>query len=233
VVAWGDNTWGQCNVPAGLSNVVAIAAGAGHTLALRADGTVVAWGSNLDLQGIYVGQAVVPKGLSNVMAIAAGAAHSVALRRNGTLIGWGSSAEGQLNAPANLSARAIAAGASHTLALKADGSCAAWGANWEGQCQVLSGLTNVVGVAGGQAHTLLLLGERPMAPRMVWANREQGTFSILAQTLPGQFCTLEYKDGLNAPEWLPLNTLPTGGANQFFIDPTANTPQRLYRLKQW
>ena len=44
MVAWGDNDYGQCNVPAGLSGVVAVAAGAYHSLALKADGTVVAWG---------------------------------------------------------------------------------------------------------------------------------------------------------------------------------------------
>src|SRR5450756_552750 len=46
VVAWGDNTSGQITVPAGLSGVAAIAAGLYHSLALRSDGTVVAWGDN-------------------------------------------------------------------------------------------------------------------------------------------------------------------------------------------
>ena len=45
VVAWGDNTFGQSSVPAGLTNVIAISGGAEHTLALKADGTVVAWGT--------------------------------------------------------------------------------------------------------------------------------------------------------------------------------------------
>jgi hypothetical protein len=34
VVAWGDDSYGQTNVPAGLSSVVAIAAGTYHSLAL-------------------------------------------------------------------------------------------------------------------------------------------------------------------------------------------------------
>ncbi|HPL75462.1 MAG TPA: hypothetical protein PKW18_12965, partial [Candidatus Sumerlaeota bacterium] len=55
VVAWGDNSEGQCNVPADASNsVVAVAGGVNHSLALRSDGRVVAWGYNAS------GQSTVP-----------------------------------------------------------------------------------------------------------------------------------------------------------------------------
>ena len=39
MVAWGDDSAGQTNVPAGLTNVVAVAAGGFHSLALKNDGT--------------------------------------------------------------------------------------------------------------------------------------------------------------------------------------------------
>ena len=39
----GKNIYGQATVPAGLTGVAAIAAG-NHSLALKNDGTVVAWG---------------------------------------------------------------------------------------------------------------------------------------------------------------------------------------------
>ena len=46
IFAWGGNSDGQTTVPVGLSNVVAVASGNYHNLALRADGTVAAWGYN-------------------------------------------------------------------------------------------------------------------------------------------------------------------------------------------
>ena len=60
-------------MPAGHSHVVAIAALNTHALALKADGTVVAWGSN------SLGETDVPAALSGITAISAGAHHSLAL----------------------------------------------------------------------------------------------------------------------------------------------------------
>ena len=50
VIAWGDNQEGQSTIPSGVSNVVAIAAGNSHSLALSADGRVVAWGRNYEFE---------------------------------------------------------------------------------------------------------------------------------------------------------------------------------------
>lgn len=42
IVAWGDNSGGRTNVPAGLTGVQAIAAGANDTVALKNDGCLAA-----------------------------------------------------------------------------------------------------------------------------------------------------------------------------------------------
>src|SRR2546423_1391848 len=63
--------------------ITLIAAGAYHSLALKSDGTVVAWGFNA------TGQSDVPANLRNVIQMAAGGYHSLALRSDGTAIGWG------------------------------------------------------------------------------------------------------------------------------------------------
>src|SRR5438067_800115 len=73
VVAWGLDQYGETSVPAGLTGVVAVAAGYVHTAALKSDGTVVAWGRN------DYGQASVPAGLTGVMAVAAGGYHTAAV----------------------------------------------------------------------------------------------------------------------------------------------------------
>jgi alpha-tubulin suppressor-like RCC1 family protein len=43
IIVWGSNSFGQTNVPTSATNVIALAAGDSHCLALRADGTVIAW----------------------------------------------------------------------------------------------------------------------------------------------------------------------------------------------
>lgn len=145
VVAWGS----QSNTPAALSNVVAIAAGRAHSLALKADGSVFAWGDNA------YGQTNVPAGLSNVVAIAAGEDHNLALKIDGTVTAWGNSGSGRTTVPTGLSnVVAIAAGAMHSLALKSDGTLVAWGYNAYGQASVRSDLSNFVAIAGGAYHSL-------------------------------------------------------------------------------
>ena len=150
VIAWGDNTYGQTTVPASATNVVAIAAGGSHSLALLLDGTVIAWGSNTS------GQRTLPASATNVVAIAAGDSYSLALRADGTLVGWGSLPPIPATAT---NVVAIAAGGKHALALRADGALIAWGANYYGQTDVPASATNVVGIAAGGDHSLALLAD--------------------------------------------------------------------------
>lgn len=85
LVAWGNNSYGQINIPAGLTNrVVAIAAGGWHNLALTANGTVVAWGAGTGSNtNIDFGQSSVPAGLTNAIQIAGGLLHSLAVVGSG------------------------------------------------------------------------------------------------------------------------------------------------------
>jgi alpha-tubulin suppressor-like RCC1 family protein len=148
IFAWGNNS---SAVPAGLSSgVVAIAAQGRHSLALKADGSVVAWGDNDS------GQSTVPVGLSGIVAIAAGSAHSLALKADGSVVAWGLTSRTAV--PAGLSGVvAISGGVYHSLASKADGSVVAWGeANAYGELSVPAELSGVVAISSGYVHLLAL-----------------------------------------------------------------------------
>jgi alpha-tubulin suppressor-like RCC1 family protein len=85
VLGWGLDIYGQATSPPGLSNVVAIACGSAHSVALKADGSVVAWGYGevYEPNDSEYGQAIVPPALANVTAIAVGDYISLALQGDG------------------------------------------------------------------------------------------------------------------------------------------------------
>ena len=151
----GDPLFQEChqdfaNPVVGRVGLVALAAGTGHSLGLKADNTVVAWGWN------HSGS--VPADLGGVVAIAAGSYHSLALKADGKVAAWGLGGKkpGEGNVPPGLAhVVAIAAGSYHSLALKSDATVTAWGDNSWGQCNVPTDLGGVVAIAAG-SHSLAL-----------------------------------------------------------------------------
>jgi alpha-tubulin suppressor-like RCC1 family protein len=90
-----------------LMNVVGVSAGASHSLALKNDSTIMAWGNNQSGQlgdgsetsTIYPTVVKHTNGsdlLENVVAISAGDLHSLARLKNGQVMAWGGNNEGQL-----------------------------------------------------------------------------------------------------------------------------------------
>jgi len=164
VWAWGSNFKGEVGdgtttqrtspvqVSGSLSNVTGIAAGNNHTMALKNDGTVWAWGLNTSGQ---LGDGTTSQrnspvqitSLSNVASIASGATafHSAAVKNDGTLWMWGLNSSGQLGnggtaqsaTPVQVTALTnvvqVAVGGGHTVASKSDGSVWSWGLNSSGQ----------------------------------------------------------------------------------------------------
>ncbi|MGA3265515.1 MAG: hypothetical protein ABSE16_01680 [Verrucomicrobiota bacterium] len=151
VLGWGYNNSGSIEPP-GLTNLVEIASGWYHNLALESNGVVVAWGDN------SYGESTIPVGLTNVIAIAAGYDDSLALEANGTVVAWGDDGYGETGVPVGLtSVAAIAAGKYHSLALMNSGTVAGWGDNSYGETTVPVGLNNVVAIAAGAYHSLALM----------------------------------------------------------------------------
>jgi alpha-tubulin suppressor-like RCC1 family protein len=162
VLAWPQPgttyRFGQMTIPTSLQSpfaandplrVVALAAGGTHMLALRANGTVVAWGNNA------YGQTTIPAGLSGVVHIAAGARHSVALLNTGRVVAWGDNSSGQLNVPNTANVVNVSAGAFHTIALRSNGTVFGWGQNLDGQLNLPS-TANFVDIGANDGNSVLL-----------------------------------------------------------------------------
>lgn len=153
LAAYGlDNGFGiVTQVPTG-SDYTQISCSTFTGLALKDNGTVVAWGNNGN------GQASVPTGLTNVIDVVAGQNFSMALKDDGTVVAWGDNTFGEATIPNGLSSViAISAEGDTALALKSDGTVVAWGNDDNGQADVPSGLTGVVAVAAAQDASLALL----------------------------------------------------------------------------
>ena len=170
----GNNGFGQCNVPAlpaGLTYVL-IAAGGTHTVARRSDGSVVCWGSNVDLA---CNVPTPPAGVTYV-DVAVGGVHTVARRSDGSVVVFGLIwAVPAL--PAGLTYVEVAAGDSHAVARRSDGSVVAWGRTSKVQCNVLplpTGLTYVEVAAGGNYS----LARRSDGSVVAWGQNNAGQCNV-------------------------------------------------------
>ena len=189
VAGWGDNAEGQLgdgittsrslsgDIRVG-NDVVQVAAGRGHGLAVRSDGTVWAWGFNGagelgDGTTTSRSTPVQVPGLTGITQVAAHSYFSLALRSDGTVWAWGDDRAGQLGrgttsnhavTPAKVTGLAgvtkISAGDGFGLALLSDGTVRAWGDNRRGQLGngttasspvpvKVAGLSQVTGISAG------------------------------------------------------------------------------------
>jgi alpha-tubulin suppressor-like RCC1 family protein len=166
--AWGQNAYRQLGdntnvqrtspvqISIGATNWKQVACGDYHTVAIKTDGTLFAWGSNSQGQigdGTLGINRTIPTqisvGTTNWKQVACGQYHTAAIKTDGTLWTWGRNNEGQLGI--NLSGagndrstpvttfaggtnwKQVACGLYNTIAVKTDGTVWGWGRNDLGQ----------------------------------------------------------------------------------------------------
>ncbi len=182
---------------------VGIAAGGYHSLALKADGSIVAWGFSEE------GRTDIPASASSgVVAIAAAEYHSLTLKADGSVVAWGSSGWGLTTIPSGVTSGvvAIAAGADHNLALKANGSVVGWGDNSNGQIAIPASASNgVAAIAACKNHSLALKLDGSVVG---WGNNNGGQITIPASAssevvaiAAGQFHSLALKADGSVVGW--------------------------------
>jgi hypothetical protein len=166
LVEWGPNA-GFDTVPSG-EDFVAVSAGDGWGLALRADGSLAAWGDFYG-HGVVSG---VPAG-TDFVAISAGWYTGFALRGDGTVARWGLGTYG-------LSGNdfvAVSAGEVHVVGLRSDGSLVAAGQAGLDSNGAVGGTpsgTGFVSVAAGAAHNVAIRSDGSLVS---WGRDNEGQVS--------------------------------------------------------
>lgn len=195
VRTWGRGTDGELGIGTfttsrrtpvavpGLTDVVHLAGGRNHVLAVREDGTVWAWGQNAYGQlgdGTLVRRnaPVRVQGVSDAVAVEAGAEFSLALLADGTVMSWGRSNSGQLGrgdtvtrpvagvVPGLPPVAELGCGRGHALAVSTTGQLYGWGLDNYGQLGdragsrrvspvLISQMTGVKDVHGGYGYSVI------------------------------------------------------------------------------
>ena len=109
---------------------MASGAGAGHSLGLKADGSIVAWGYDA-----YNQCSDIPVPNTGFVRVSVGSDHSLGLKEDGRIEVWGAYVPGPLDVPTpNTVFISVAGGGNFCLGMKSDGSIVAWGFNWGREC---------------------------------------------------------------------------------------------------
>jgi alpha-tubulin suppressor-like RCC1 family protein len=224
VMAWGDNEDGQLgdgsetasDVPVAVSKLIdvsGISAGRSHSLAVLATGAVMAWGDNVEGQlgdGSHTGpeQCGVPpvfacskrpveaNGLREVTAVSAHGNHNMALLGNGTVMAWGQNTSGELgNGTTGPEVCGNGSCSTTPVLVCAEGL--------QVPCPTGPELSNVKGIAAGEAHSLAVVEPPPPASALPELGRCLKVQSGGAYTGTSPSCILVSSTHTGYFEWLP------------------------------
>lgn len=194
----------------GDSDWMMISAGLHHTVALKQNGTLWAWGRNVEGQlgnGTNTSESIpVQVGTdTSWKRIYSGSTHTLAIKLDGSLWAWGSNGNGELGDGTQISRNnPVQIGSDydwieisaygHSLALKVDGTLWAWGLNASGQVGVGNNTAvftptrvgisqNWRKISAGLAHTMAIQKNGTL---WAWGSNLWGETTLSSRTSPGQ-----------------------------------------------
>ncbi len=172
-----------------LTGAVDLAAGNGYSLALKADGTVWAFGWN------YYGEQLsespdpatwVPRQIPELSGVSALGSTRLVLKSDGSVWAWGDGRSQPLSTPAQVPGLTGVVAAEGGRVVKGDGTVWGWGGNYAGQLgdgtstdrtapTQAVGLTGVIAVSGSESHTLALKSDGSV---WAWGSNTTGQLGI-------------------------------------------------------
>ncbi len=217
--AWGVNSYGRLgdnttasksspvSVVGGFTDWISASAGREHSLGVRANGTLWAWGNNgttLPIGGLLGDNTVISRsspvsvvgGFTDWISASAGRYHSLGVRANGTLWAWGHNGSGRLGDANTLNRSSpvsvvggftdwisAGGGGEFSLGVRANGTLWAWGANSLGRLgdnttisrsspvSVVGGFTDWISASAGGYHSI---GVRANGTLWAWGFNSSG-----------------------------------------------------------
>ena len=154
-----------------------------HSCGLRADSSIVCWGSNEDEYGSFTGQATPPEG--TFQSVSAGYEYTCGVRDDGSVRCWGSNERNYKATPPGGTFQSVSAGDRHACGVRDDGSVECWGSNesWYGYFagQATPPEGTFQSVSAGYWHTC---GVRDDGGMECWGSNDDWYGSFTGQATP-------------------------------------------------
>lgn len=231
VFAWGSNEHGQLGMDSSvtwqetpkrikeLNEIVQVASGSDHCIALTDAGRVYVWGEQADGRCLHHPQLIEELNAIPIVRVLAGARHCVAISASGAVFTWGQNNSGELgmddfrprtsvhhiNHMDGLGVVEAACGDNHTVLLTNSGRTFSFGSDALGQCgfgkkiekrpnpTAVSDLigSHVTRIAAGACHTIAIIKGAPY-PFGLNSSGQLGNGKILTQSTPRKTDDLDH-----------------------------------------